>query len=70
MVKVYDMVTCSLYAPEEQLRDAIPDGATFRAFPSAPALALQQQEAHREAAGLHPALRHTDIETFIAAFDR
>ena len=71
MMKVYDMVTCSLYAPEPLAGDDTPISAPRADSANALELGLQQHETARERRPeLHPALQGTDVEAFLAAFDR
>lgn len=71
MMKVYDMVTCSLYAPEQQARDDAPIGEPRADSADALELGLRLQETARQRRPeLHPAVQHIDIEAFFAAFDR
>ena len=71
MMKVYDMVTCSLYAPEPLAGDDAPLSAARAESPDALELRLQLHEtARKRRPELHPAMQDTDIEAFLAAFDR
>lgn len=70
MVKVYDMVTYGLCASEQGAHE-LNFGTPCAARLEVPALGLQQIEAapapHRDA--IHPALKHMDVDSFLAALD-
>lgn len=75
MVKVYDMVTYSLCAPTEDVPGDAPHRATAitrnAEAAARPDLGLQLIEATPapRAAEMHPALRHTDVASFLATLD-
>ena len=71
MVKVYDMVTYTLCASEHDAQAGTAANIQHAELPQTE-LGLQTvaaTPAQREAE-LHPALRHTDIEDFLAALER
>ena len=71
MVKVYDMVTYSLCGSEVDDR-AQPAATRRHAELPQTEVGLQLIEAQplQRETELHPALRHTDVESFLAALDR
>lgn len=72
MMKVYDMVTYSLCAPAGDAPDQDTTGTQYAGLPTNTELGLQLHEAmpERREPELHPALRHTDVDSFLAAIDR
>ena len=71
MMKVYDMVTCSLYAPDPLAGDDAPINAPRAVLPDALELGLQLHEtARKHRPELHPTMQDTDVEAFLAAFER
>lgn len=69
MMRVYDMVTCSLHAPAEDA-DQAPTGAARAESPHTVELGLQlHQVLPKSRCALHPTLRHADIAAFLATID-
>lgn len=71
MMKVYDMVTYSLCAPGADVLERITVDSQPAYAPAGTELGLQVCEAtpERRQPELHPALRHTDVDAFLASLD-
>lgn len=71
MVKVYDMVTYTLCASEHDVDAGTAANAHHAELPQvAPGLQLIASTPLQREAELHPVLRHTDVESFLAEIER
>lgn len=69
MMRVYDMVTCSLHAPAEDAEQAAP-GTACAESPHSVELGLQLHQATpKPRPALHPTLHQADIAAFLATID-